>query len=75
MGLASNEAKEQRILLLKKWFNNQEVITLQSAVKKTGYTEATIRKWAIQGDIPLWDTAKKTSIVPINSKNKPSWMA
>lgn len=74
MGLASNEAKEQRIMRLRNAFSRREVITVESASKKTGYSLNTIRKWAKEGDIPLWDPETGTSVVPLTSDNRPKWL-
>lgn len=73
MGLSSNEAKEQRIMKLRRDFNDKKVITVQGAVEKTGYSAATIIKYAKEGEIPLWDNKKNESVVPINNSNRPKW--
>ena len=74
MGLSSNEAKEQRIMKLRRDFNDKKVITVQGAVAKTGYSAATIIKYAKEGEIPLWDNKKNESVVPINNSNRPKWL-
>ena len=65
MGLSSNEAKEQRIMKLRRDFNDKKVITVQGAVEKTGYSAATIIKYAKEGEIPLWDKVLFLSIIVI----------
>lgn len=74
LGLGSNEAKEQRILKLRKMFFDQEVITVSSAVKKTGFTRQTIVRWCKQGNVPLWDDKKNKSVVPATLENTPKWL-
>lgn len=75
MGLASNERREQRIMKLRNMFNHQEVVTVESAVQKTGYSAVTIRKWAKSGDIPLIDTEHNNQpVVPMHTGNKPKWL-
>ena len=74
MGLASNEAKEQRIMRLRNAFNKQEVVTVQAAAKNTGFTASTVRRWAKQGNIPLLDGDTGKSVVPMTDKNRPKWL-
>lgn len=74
LAMSSNEAKEQRIMKLRKMFHNQEVITVGSAVKKTGFSRQTVVKWCKQGDIPLWDENTNSSVVPTTLENTPEWL-
>ncbi len=74
MGLASNEAKEQRIMRLRNDFNRGDVYTVKSVMQKTGYSRSTIIKWAKQGNIPLYDERKKQSVVLVTDQNRPSWL-
>lgn len=73
MALASNERREQNIMQLRNMFNQQKVVTLASAVKATGYTANTIKKWCLDGNIPLFIDNDHT-VVPLTDKNKPRWM-
>lgn len=73
MALASNERREQNIIQLRNMFNQQKVVTLASAVKVTGYTANTIKKWCVDGNIPLFIDNDHT-VVPLTNKNKPRWM-
>lgn len=74
LALASNEARNQRIIQLRQAFAKQQIITVESAVKQTGYTRTTVISWAKQGNIPLWDAKRKQSVVPLTDANTPSWM-
>lgn len=74
MGLAANEAKEQRIMRLRNAFNYGDVYTIKSVMQKTGYSRATIIKWAKQGNIPLFDERKKQTVVPVTDQNRPNWL-
>lgn len=51
LGNSSNEAREQRIMQLRKDFNACKLVTVSSVRKHTGYSVATIIKWAKEGDI------------------------
>lgn len=73
MALASNERREQNIMQLRNMFNQQKVVTLASAVKATGYTSNTIKKWCLDGNIPLFIDNDHT-VVPLTNENKPRWM-
>ncbi len=73
-GLESNEAKEQRIIRLRTMFQKQEIVTITSAEKKTGFSRATIIKWCKQGNIPLWDDKKNKSVVELTKQNTPKWL-
>ncbi|MCC4371891.1 hypothetical protein LMB49_10865 [Limosilactobacillus reuteri] len=74
LGIGSNEAKEQRIIKLRNMFRKQEIITVGSAVKKTGFTRQTVINWCKQGDIPLWDENTNKSVVPTTLENTPAWL-
>lgn len=73
MALASNERREQNIMQLRNAFNQQKVVTLAAAAKMTGYTETTIKKWCVDGNIPLFIDNDHT-VVPLTNHNKPRWM-
>lgn len=73
LATSSNEKREQRIMRLRKWFNEEKVVTVTSAVKKTGYKEATIIRWCTDGDIPLINRNGEP-VVPLTKKNWPKWL-
>lgn len=73
MALASNEAREQRIMKLRRDFNNKKYITVQSVVNGTGYVYNTVLKWAIDGNIPLLGNDGKP-VVPLTEENTPRWL-
>lgn len=58
MGNASNEARLQNIMRLKRAVKNGQVVTVKSAMNMFGYTRNTIIKWAVDGQVPLYDTEK-----------------
>lgn len=74
MALSSNERREQNILCLRRAFNDQQVITVQSAVLWSGYSRQTVIKWAKDGDIPLFDEQQKDSVVKLTVQNRPVWL-
>ena len=69
LAISSNEKREQRIMLLRAKYNDEKYNTVEDVVNDTGYTDKTVRKWAIDGNIPLIDTNNQT-IVPITFENK-----
>ncbi|OYP91319.1 hypothetical protein [Ligilactobacillus salivarius] len=69
LAISSNEKREQRIMLLRAKYNDEKYNTIEDVVNDTGYTDKTVRKWAIDGNIPLIDTNNQT-IVPITFENK-----
>lgn len=69
-GQASNEKRNQRIMRLRNDFNDEKINTLQEAAKATGYTVPTVRKWAQDGDIPLYDSETGTTVVAETAQNK-----
>lgn len=69
---ASYEKKQQRIMIVRKWFNEQTCVTVASVMAKTGYAESTVRGWAKEGNIPLF-IDNNTTIVPMTEENKPKW--
>lgn len=74
MANASNEAREQNIMKLRRLFEQQEVCTVKAASLKFGYRASTIRKWCRDGNIPLMDPDGKVSpVVPLTEQNQPSW--
>ena len=54
---------------LRQAFNDEKYNTISQAAKGTGYTYQTVKKWAIDGDIPLLDE-NGTSIVKITEDNQ-----
>lgn len=73
MATSSNEKREQRIMRLRRMFDDGEVATVMSAVNKFGYSYGTIVKWCKDGNIPLLDTEKGSYVVPVTDNNKPKW--
>lgn len=71
LGTSSNEKKTQNIMKLRSDFQKREVVTVLSAVKKYGYTEETIIRWAKEGDIPIFHNGKP--VVRMHVDNKPKW--
>lgn len=73
MANSSYEKRQQRIMQVRRWFNEQKVVTVESVMQKTGYSEKTVIKWAKDGDIPL---IKKDGnpVVPLNEQNTPTWL-
>lgn len=69
MAHASNERRNQNIMKLRQAFNDEKYNTISQAAKDTGYTYQTVKKWAIDGDIPLLDE-NGTSIVKITEDNQ-----
>lgn len=55
LGLASNERRNQNIMLLRQNFNDEKYNTLADVVSSTGYTLPTVTRWALDGNIPLLD--------------------
>lgn len=73
LATSSNEKREQRIMRLRQWFNNQEVVTVKAAENKTGFRPATIIKWCKDGDIPLIGDDGQP-VVPLTEQNRPKWL-
>lgn len=73
MAMAANEAREQRIIRLRQMFKKMEVVTVASAVKKTGYSRKTVVSWCKAGNIPLFDEIKQNTVVPMTPANTPAW--
>lgn len=73
LATSSNEKREQRIMRLRNWFNNQEVVTVKAAENKTGFKPATIIKWCQDGNIPLIGEDGQP-VVPLTPANKPKWL-
>ena len=69
MAHASNERRNQNIMKLRQAFNDEKYNTISQAARGTGYTYQTVKKWAIDGDIPLLDE-NGTSIVKITEDNQ-----
>ena len=73
MANASYEKRQQRIMKVRRWFDDREVVTVESVMSKTGYAQSTVEKWAKDGDIPL--VRKDGSTVDtVTQKNKPKWL-
>lgn len=66
---ASNERREQNIMRLRAAFNDEKYNTLAQAAKGTGYTLNTVKKWAIDGNIPLLDENNQP-VVPLTKDNQ-----
>lgn len=72
MGESSNEKRNQRIMRLRNAFNDEQFNTLQEVVDFCGYTVNTVRKWAVDGNIPLLDDETGQTVVkksPANSRH------
>ncbi|WHS19647.1 hypothetical protein O2U01_05920 [Ligilactobacillus salivarius] len=69
MAHASNERRNQNIMKLRQAFNDEKYNTISQAAKGMGYTYQTVKKWAIDGDIPLLDE-NGISIVKITEDNQ-----
>ena len=69
LATSSNERREQRIMLLRKGFNEEKYNTISEAAEVCGYSYNTVKKWAIDGDIPLLDINGKP-IVQVTQNNK-----
>lgn len=73
LGNASYEKRQQRIMIIRRAFDNQELVTVGSVVKKYGYKENTVIGWAKSGDIPLLDNTGQP-VVPVTDSNRPKWL-
>lgn len=73
MGNASNEKRLQRIMKLRRDFNNQEILTVRAAMDKYMLSEKTILQYCKEGNIPLWFGKENKSVVEITDENKPKW--
>lgn len=69
---ASYEKRQQRIMQVRRWFDDQEAVTIAAVREKTGYAESTIIKWAKDGNIPLFLDNDHT-VVPLTKENQPKW--
>jgi hypothetical protein len=74
MANASNERRLQTIMRLEQMFRKQQVVTVMAAMQSFGVTKNTILKYCRSGDIPLFDTEKHMTVVPITDQNRPAWM-
>ena len=72
MANASYERRQQRIMRLRVMFNRQEIVTVDSAVRRLGYRPQTIISWCKEGNIPLLDAGQP--IVPVTDVNRPKWL-
>lgn len=70
---ASNERRLQDIMRLRRLFDDQEVVSVSSAAKRFGYSEKTIIKWCVDGDIPLC-YADGSTVVEVTVDNQPKWL-
>ena len=66
---ASNEAREQNLMRLKRAYKEGKVVTVKSACDYFGYSEPTIIKWCKDAKVPLIDTKRKRYVVPVNQSN------
>lgn len=73
MGNASNEKRLQRIMKLRRDFNNQEILTVRAAMDKYMLSEKTILQYCKEGNIPLWLGKENKPVVEITNENKPKW--
>lgn len=73
MANASYEKRQQRIMQVRRWFDDRKTVTVESVMAKTGYAMSTVEKWAKDGDIPLVRKDGST-VVPVTEKNKPKWL-
>lgn len=69
MGLSSNEKRNQNIIQLQNGFHDERFNTIQEASKIMGYSYETVKKWAIDGNVPLIDKYGK-SVVPLTPQNE-----
>lgn len=69
MANASNEAREQNLMRLKRAYKEGKVVTVKSACDYFGYSEPTIIKWCKDAQVPLIDTKRKRYVVPVNQSN------
>lgn len=69
LGDASNEKRNQRIILLRNAFNDEKINTVQEAAQISGYTANTVRKWARDGNIPLMDEKTDLPVVSFSDDN------
>lgn len=77
MANASNEMREQNIMRLRNLFDHGYIMTVLAAHQRLGYTEATIKKWCRDGDIPLIDHQDEHGtvyVVPLTDQNWPKWL-
>ncbi|KRM13305.1 hypothetical protein ABTQ33_03700 [Paucilactobacillus suebicus] len=68
LAAASNEHRNQNIMLLRQGFNDEKYNTLEDAVNATGFTLKTVTSWAKDGNIPLLDNNGAT-VVTVTSEN------
>lgn len=69
MALASNEKRQQRIMLLRQGFNEERYQSVSQAAAYFHYTYQTVAKWAKDGDIPLLDLHGRP-VVPVTDANQ-----
>lgn len=74
MANASNERRLQTIMQLEQLFRKQKVVTVMSAMHVLGVTRTTVLKYCRSGDIPLFDTEKHMTVVPMTDQNRPDWL-
>lgn len=73
MATAANERLNQRVMVLRRNFNEQKWVTVKSVMQATGYTEATVLKWAKKGNVPLLKD-DGAPVVPLTKANRPRWI-
>lgn len=74
MANASNERRLQTVMQLQQLFRKQQVVTVDSAMQRLGVTKSTVLSYCRSGNIPLFDTKKHNTVVPMTAKNRPPWM-
>lgn len=74
MANASNERRLQTIMRLEQLFRKRQVVTVMSAMQFLGVTKTTVLKYCRSGDIPLFDTEKHATVVPVTDQNRPDWL-
>lgn len=72
MANASYERRQQRIMQVRRWFDDCETVTVAAVCQRTGYAKSTVIKWAKDGNIPLFLNNNET-VVPLTNTNKPKW--
>lgn len=68
LGLSSNEKREQNIIRLQNGFHDEQFNTIQEASTALGFAYETVKKWAIDGNIPLLDKYGN-HVVPLTASN------
>ena len=75
MANASNERREQTIMKLRSAFLHKQVVTVAAAEKQFSVSRTTMLRYCKDGNIPLFDTEKRQTVVPRTRDNTPAWLA